>query len=47
MNPKIQPHIDLARQQLGWESTVPLEQGLFPTIESFRSVLALEDDRGA
>ena len=35
-----QPRIDLARQQLGWEPTVSLEQGLDPTIESFRSVLA-------
>ena len=35
-----QPRIDLARQHLGWEPTVSLEQGLDPTIESFRSVLA-------
>ena len=35
-----QPRIDLARLQLGWEPTVSLEQGLDPTIESFRSVLA-------
>ena len=36
-----QPRIDLARQHLGWEPTVSLEQGLDPTIESFRSVLAI------
>ena len=41
------PLIDLARQQLGWQPTVSLEQGLGPTIDSFRSVLALEEDRGA
>ena len=43
MNPKIQPQIDLARQQLGWEPTVSLEQGLDPTIESFRSVLGIDE----
>lgn len=36
------PLIDLAREQLNWQPTVSLEQGLPPTIESFRSVLALE-----
>ena len=41
------PLIDLARQQLGWQPTVSLEQGLGPTIDSLRSVLALEEDRGA
>ena len=41
------PLIDLAMQQLGWQPTVSLEQGLGPTIDSFRSVLALEEDRGA
>ena len=35
-----QPQIDLARDQLQWQPTVSLEQGLDPTIESFRSVLA-------
>ena len=44
---KRRPLIDLARQQLGWQPTVSLEQGLGPTIDSFRSVLALEEDRGA
>ena len=38
-----QPQIDLARQQLGWEPTVSLEQGLDPTIESFRSVLGIDE----
>ena len=41
------PLIDRARQQLGWQPTVSLEQGLGPTIDSFRSVLALEEDSGA
>ena len=36
------PLIDLAREQLNWQPTVSLEQGLPPTIESFRNVLALE-----
>ena len=35
-----QPRIDLARDQLQWQPTVSLEQGLDPTIECFRSVLA-------
>ena len=35
-----QPQIDLARDQLQWQPTVSLAQGLDPTIESFRSVLA-------
>ena len=35
-----QPQIDLARDHLQWQPTVSLEQGLDPTIESFRSVLA-------
>ncbi|MFN9621170.1 MAG: UDP-glucuronic acid decarboxylase family protein [Synechococcaceae cyanobacterium] len=38
-----QPVIDLARRELGWEPTVPLEQGLEPTIAYFRQRLA-EDD---
>ena len=42
-----QPQIDLARHQLGWEPTVSLEQGLEPTIASFRRVLASEDEPGA
>ena len=41
-----QPLIDLARQQLKWQPTVSLEQGLDPTIESFRKVLAYGDKRG-
>ena len=31
-----------ALQQLGWEPTVALEQGLQATIDSFRKVPALE-----
>ena len=38
------PLIDLARQQLGWQPTVSLEQGLSPTIDSFRKVLEIEGD---
>jgi UDP-glucuronate decarboxylase len=38
------PSIDLARQQLGWQPTVSLEQGLSPTIDSFRKVLEIEVD---
>ena len=38
-----QPQIDLARQVLSWQPTVSLEQGLGPTIESFRKVLELQD----
>ena len=37
------PAIDLARQQLNWQPTVSLEQGLDPTIESFRKVLGFRD----
>ena len=39
-----QPSIDLARQQLDWQPTVSLEQGLSPTIDSFRNLL--ESDEG-
>lgn len=38
-----QPAIDLARQQLDWQPTVSLEQGLAPTIDSFRNLLELAD----
>jgi UDP-glucuronate decarboxylase len=34
-----QPVIDLARAELGWEPSVPLEQGLEPTIAYFRDLL--------
>jgi len=34
-----QPVIDLARAELGWAPTVPLEQGLEPTIAYFRALL--------
>ena len=37
------PAIDLAREQLRWQPTVPLEQGLDTTIDSFRKFLALRD----
>ena len=41
-----QPAIDLARQQLNWQPTVSLEQGLPPTIDSFRNLLELADGCG-
>ena len=41
-----QPAIDLARQQLNWQPTVSLEQGLSPTIDSFRNLLELGEGRG-
>lgn len=34
------PDISLAREKLGWEPTVPLEEGLAATIEDFRRRLA-------
>ena len=34
-----QPVIDLPRAELGWEPTVPLEQGLEPSIAYFRDLL--------
>ncbi|RVU45087.1 UDP-glucuronic acid decarboxylase family protein [Rubrivivax rivuli] len=34
------PDIELARQALGWQPTVTLRDGLVPTIEHFRRVLA-------
>ena len=37
------PVIDLAREQLKWQPTVSLEQGLNPTIDSFRKFLAIRD----
>ena len=37
------PLIDLAREQLKWQPTVSLEQGLDPTINSFRKFLAIRD----
>ena len=36
---KRQPAIDLARQQLNWQPTVSLEQGLITTIDSFHNLL--------
>ena len=41
-----QPAIDLAREQLNWQPTVSLEQGLAPTIDSFRNLLELAESRG-
>ncbi len=38
------PDITLARSRLNWEPTVPLEEGLKPTIAYFRSLLS-ETDR--
>jgi UDP-glucuronate decarboxylase len=35
-----QPDITRAREQLGWEPTVPLEEGLKRTIDYFRSVVS-------
>lgn len=34
-----QPVIDLAQRELGWQPLVPLEQGLDPTINWFRTFL--------
>jgi len=34
-----QPNIDLARNKLGWQPTVPLEDGLKNTIAYFRRLL--------
>jgi UDP-glucuronate decarboxylase len=36
-----QPDITLARAELGWEPTVPLDEGLDPTIAYFRRLLGL------
>ena len=41
-----QPAIDLALQQLDWQPTVSLEQGLAPTIDSLRNLLELAEGRG-
>ena len=35
-----QPVIDMAREKLGWEPTISLDQGLPPTVDYFRSLLA-------
>jgi UDP-glucuronate decarboxylase len=34
-----QPDITLAKEVLGWEPTVPLDEGLVPTVEYFRGIL--------
>tara|TARA_B100000683_G_scaffold233763_1_gene236596 strand:+ start:52 stop:1002 length:951 start_codon:yes stop_codon:yes gene_type:complete len=41
-----QPAIDLAREQLNWQPTVSLEQGLAPTIDSFRNLLGSAEGCG-
>jgi UDP-glucuronate decarboxylase len=41
-----QPAIDLAREQLNWQPTVSLEQGLAPTIDSFRNLLGSAESCG-
>ena len=41
-----QPAIALARQQLNWQPTVSLEQGLAPTIDSFRNLLGSAEGCG-
>jgi UDP-glucuronate decarboxylase len=35
-----QPVIDLAQRELGWQPTVPLDQGLDATIAYFREAIA-------
>ena len=42
-----QPDISKAKQVLGWEPKVPLEEGLRPTIEYFRQKLDLQKPAGA
>ena len=41
-----QPAIALAREQLNWQPTVSLEQGLAPTIDSFRNLLGSAEGCG-
>ena len=41
-----QPAIDLARQQLNWQPTVSLEQGLLSTIDSFRNLIGFAEGCG-
>ena len=41
-----QPAIELARRQLHWQPTVSLEQGLAPTIDSFRNLLRSAESCG-
>ena len=41
-----QPAIDLARQQLNWQPTVSLEQGLLSTIDSFRNLIGSAEGCG-
>ena len=36
------PVIDLAKEELGWEPTIPLREGLLSTIRYFESILAAE-----
>ena len=41
-----QPAIELAREQLNWQPTVSLEQGLAPTIDCFRNLLGSAESCG-
>ena len=41
-----QPAIELAREQLNWQPTASLEQGLAPTIDSFRNLLGSAEGCG-
>ena len=36
------PVIDLAKKELGWEPTIPLQSGLLPTIRYFENILTSE-----
>ena len=42
-----QPIIDLAERELGWKPTISLENGLLPTIDWFRRVLAEQPAQSA
>ena len=39
------PNIDLAKEKLGWEPTIPLHEGLRPTIAYFQELLAKTSGR--
>lgn len=39
------PVIDLAKKELGWEPSIPLEEGLIKTISYFRELIENEDQR--
>ena len=42
-----QPIIDLAQNELGWQPTISLENGLLPTIDWFRKVLEQQGAQSA